>query len=101
MFGLLPVPRIHGLGVIMGLEVAHGTTQFGPGGREMQDRTKLPRSSVRHRGLACLPLVILTFLVSMTYFEKVERRFADEVPTPVSDLTLDKLILKEAALGNF
>jgi len=37
----------------------------------------------------------------MTYFEKVERRFADEVPTPVSDLTLDKLFLKEAALGNF
>ena len=85
----------------MGLEVAHGTTQFEPGGREMQDRTKFPRSSVRHRGSTCLPLVILTFLVSMTYFEKVERRFADEVPTPVSDLTLDKLILKEAALGNF
>src|SRR4051794_17024604 len=28
---LLPVPRTHGLGVMMGLEVADGTTQFQPG----------------------------------------------------------------------
>jgi DDE superfamily endonuclease len=27
---LLPVPRTHGLGVMMGLEVADGTTQFQP-----------------------------------------------------------------------
>jgi hypothetical protein len=30
-FELLPVPRTLGLGVMMGLEVADGTTQFQPG----------------------------------------------------------------------
>ncbi|MBZ0210062.1 MAG: hypothetical protein K8F92_10475, partial [Hyphomicrobium sp.] len=28
---LLPVPRTHGLGVMMELEVANGTTEFQPG----------------------------------------------------------------------